>query len=442
MRIADLELSIRPHGGGYAAEVRLRHPGSDADTAFITDAPVALDRSALLALALDTTAYGQALTAQLFASEGLRDAWRSARVLADSIGLPLRLRLRLPPGAEDFHTLRWETLRDPLTNLPLATDTRVRLVRYLDSADTRPILAGPRPDLRALLVIANPRDLGAYGLAEIDVEGEVGRMWRALGSIPLTVVGDRDSATGRKATMRAIEEALRAEPTILCLVCHGRQDGHDTMLWLEDDEGQTRHVSGSMLSAMIAQLACPPLLAALIACDTGGALASLGPRLAQGGLGAVVAMQSRLSISAARAFLPTLFTELVRDGAIDRAVAVARAALRDGDEWWTPALWLRMREGRLWAARTERPIDEALAQLAAMPVDSIPSPTPPPPGSHMPLARNPLFVGRESDLRGLAMALKGARGIAAIGEAVVSTGMGGIGKTNLGAGNDCYTAPP
>lgn len=67
MPIADLELSIRPQGAGYAAEARLRYPGSKADTVFVTDAPVVLDRSGLLALTLDTTAYGQTLTRQLFA---------------------------------------------------------------------------------------------------------------------------------------------------------------------------------------------------------------------------------------------------------------------------------------------------------------------------------------------------------------------------------------
>jgi tetratricopeptide (TPR) repeat protein len=57
----------------------------------------------------------------------------------------------------------------------------------------------------------------------------------------------------------------------------------------------------------------------------------------------------------------------------------------------------------------------------------------------MPLARNPLFVGREADLLRLARALRGG-GTAAIGpqataaigpQAAVATGLGGIGKTQL-----------
>ncbi|MBV9790097.1 MAG: tetratricopeptide repeat protein, partial [Chloroflexi bacterium] len=53
-----------------------------------------------------------------------------------------------------------------------------------------------------------------------------------------------------------------------------------------------------------------------------------------------------------------------------------------------------------------------------------------PQGSRMPLSRNPLFVGREEDLRALAGVLK-AGGTAAIGQIAAATGLGGIGKTQL-----------
>jgi hypothetical protein len=43
----------------------------------------------------------------------------------------------------------------------------------------------------------------------------------------------------------------------------------------------------------------------------------------------------------------------------------------------------------------------------------------------MPLRRNPLFVGRDADLRTLAAAFKGG------GAAAITTGIGGVGKTQL-----------
>lgn len=81
------------------------------------------------------------------------------------------------------------------------------------------------------------------------------------------------------------------------------------------------------------------------------------------------------------------------------------------------------------------PVDEATLakaqqRLAEMPLDEIPAPAPLPPGVRMPLSRNPLFVGREEDLRCLAKALE-AGDTAAIGQTAAATGMGGIGKTQL-----------
>jgi hypothetical protein len=75
---------------------------------------------------------------------------------------------------------------------------------------------------------------------------------------------------------------------------------------------------------------------------------------------------------------------------------------------------------------------EAVQGLAALPLDVIPTVAPLPPHSRMPLSRNPLFVGRERDLRNLARALKGGETVA-IGqvETTATTGLGGIGKTQL-----------
>jgi tetratricopeptide (TPR) repeat protein len=81
-------------------------------------------------------------------------------------------------------------------------------------------------------------------------------------------------------------------------------------------------------------------------------------------------------------------------------------------------------------AVSERLLNQADARLVTMPLDVVPAPAALPPGSHMPLARNALFVGREADLKALAGALK-AGGTAAVGQAATVTGLGGIGKTQL-----------
>lgn len=71
-------------------------------------------------------------------------------------------------------------------------------------------------------------------------------------------------------------------------------------------------------------------------------------------------------------------------------------------------------------------------QEELFPLDILPHHAPLPHGSRMPLRRNPLFVGRDANLRQVAQALN-VGGAAAIGhvEIAATTGLGGIGKTQL-----------
>jgi tetratricopeptide (TPR) repeat protein len=72
----------------------------------------------------------------------------------------------------------------------------------------------------------------------------------------------------------------------------------------------------------------------------------------------------------------------------------------------------------------------AEALLASLPLETVARPALLPAGSHMPHARNALFVGREADLKALASALKTGE-TAAVGQVATVTGLGGIGKTQL-----------
>ena len=68
--------------------------------------------------------------------------------------------------------------------------------------------------------------------------------------------------------------------------------------------------------------------------------------------------------------------------------------------------------------------------LASLPVDGVPPHAVLPAGSHVPLAPNPLIVGRAEELLHIARAFKGGD-VVALGQVVASTGLGGLGKTQL-----------
>ncbi len=74
----------------------------------------------------------------------------------------------------------------------------------------------------------------------------------------------------------------------------------------------------------------------------------------------------------------------------------------------------------------------AEAVLRSLPADTIPDPASLPAGSRMPFSRNPLFVGREVDLRVLAASLAPLT-TACSGPVtfIATTGLGGVGKTQL-----------
>lgn len=357
---ADLELCVRRLAdGSYTADLRLQTPDSAVETELATRHPVPLDVDRLRQLSLDTAAYGRALMGMVFAKEEMRLGWSRARDYANGKGIPLRVCLN-PGLSDELHALRWEAMYGPDGQALLALSEQVIFSRILASPDLTPVLIPARPQLRALVVVANPTDLADYGLAPVAVAEEVARVSAALHPMPATVIGDHPGAAARRATLPAIVERLRSAPDagasgphILYLVCHGALVDGQPYLWLEHPDGTTDRVRGDELITRVRDLSHRPLLAVLATCQSAGTgsgdlLAALGPQLAQAGIPAVLAMQGNVPMATVEQLMPAFFRELQRDGRVDRALAVARAALHRDPSWWMPVLFLRVRDGRLW----------------------------------------------------------------------------------------------
>jgi hypothetical protein len=349
---ADLEIGLhRRDVATYSVDLRFTRPKDDADVR-PKQGTVQFDRDRLLTLAGDLTAYGKLLSDSLFADADLKAAFAQARGSLQD-GMSLRVRLFIGPTAPELHSLRWETLQDPQTGTPLFTGEEVLLSRYLSSADWRPVRLRPRSDLRALAVIANPSDLAQYELAKVDVAGELARARESLGEIPVEPL-----ASGGAATLNKMVEKLRDGYDILYLVCHGALKGNEPWLWLEADNGGSDKVKGTDLATRLRELAQRPRLVVLASCQSAGsgtgqgageeALSALGPLLAEAGIPAVLAMQGKVSMETVAKFMPVFFGELRKDGQIDRAMAVARGAVRERPDSWMPVLFMRLRSGRIW----------------------------------------------------------------------------------------------
>ena len=357
MAYADLEIGLhRRDANSYAIEMLFSHPESDADIRLLRDGAgaVQFDMEQLRELMLDPDAYGRALTAGLFADPAVQSAFAQAYSSAQSLDTPLRLRLLIGPSVPELHSLRWETLHNPQDGAMLLMSEQILFSRYLSSGDWRPVKLRPKGELRALVVIANPSNLATNRLAPIDVAGELERAQANLGDIPVTAL-----ASGGSATLNGIGEKLRDGYDILYLVCHGALVKGEPTLWLEDESGVMARVPGAELVTRLKELQERPRLVVLASCQSAGTgdeprtadegvLAGLGPRLAEAGIPAVLAMQGNVTMRTVAEFMPVFFRELRRDGQIDRAIGVARGAVRGRPDHWMPVLFMRLKSGRIW----------------------------------------------------------------------------------------------
>jgi hypothetical protein len=350
-----LEIGLhRRTAGVYSVEFRFTEPGSAADVRLganqATDIHLNL---AQLQFQIVPAEYSQSLTQIFFEAEGVRSAFAQARSAAVRLGRPLRVSLNIDQDCSELHGVYWELLRDPQTGAPLFLGENLYFSRYLSSADWRKVQLRPKAKLHALALIANPLDLSEYpGLVPIEADAEAQRARQGLGDIALTVLGVDDE---RASLTNLIAHLQTERPDVLYIVCHGAMLRGEPYLWLEDSAGKTAVTSGKELVERVLELAQLPLMIVLASCQSAGhesaaeVRSSLGPRLAEAGIPAVVAMQGNISQDTVAAFMPPFFSALQEDGRVDRAMCLGRGSVREQPDFWMPVLFTRLRSGGIFA---------------------------------------------------------------------------------------------
>ena len=199
--------------------------------------------------------------------------------------------------------------------------------------------------------------------AEVDLEGEISRARNALDGVEMEVLGHREPLT-----LSRLAEGLDGVD-VLYLVCHGVLKNGEPYLYLQNPDGTAARVEGVLLAERVAECVQPRLIV-LASCQSAGtesgtdakgrptAQTALAPRLMAAGTPAVLAMQGNISMPTVEKMMPVFFEALLTDGRIDRALAIARARVRDEmPDAWMPALYLRLKRGLLWedAASEKQP---------------------------------------------------------------------------------------
>ncbi|MGC9527625.1 MAG: SUMF1/EgtB/PvdO family nonheme iron enzyme [Limnospira sp.] len=315
--------------------------------------------------------YGTHLGRALFCDR-VRDAF--VRALGES---PDGLRVLLFVEAEDgdIKTLHWHKLCAPIGGEweLLALSQRAPFSLYLPSISDRHFPPIGRRDLKALILVASPRDLGKYNLAEFDVGETVFGVRTALGDIPSEVLASVPDSIGAPTLDDLCRQLTEKQYTLLHVVCHGKlsRDGDTVLYWTQQDN-QIRPVPATALLKRLKTLRGTgrlPYFTFLSACESAmpeaeAALGGLAQRLVRElGMPAVVAMTERVSIATASALACEFYQRLRDGGELDRALVEATAASGDRYDILVPALFTRLRGQPLFSESLDRPLTPAEIQF-------------------------------------------------------------------------------
>ena len=229
---------------------------------------------------------------------------------------------------------------------PLVVSNQTLLVRspdILQPTEPKPFA----PPLRILLIVSNPR-----GSAPLNLEEERARITRIWGPLPDVKV---DSCA--PVVSELLNKLRESDYHVIHYMGHGQFDqanGRGALVMAKED-GSPDLVSGEDLGLYLKDERLLRLVF-LNACKSAATSARIGidpfagiaTSLIQAGLPAVVAMQFPISDTAAITFSETFYQVIAKGDPVDVAMAEGRKKLWHLEEWATPVLFLRSKDGVLF----------------------------------------------------------------------------------------------
>jgi len=306
------------------------------------------------ALAAGTRDFGAELFEAVFKGKGLKvffDTEAEAQRMGQT-GVRIRISMNLENGTVEAAGLPWELMcqrgEDPLGLF--AKSPIVRSFALAESGVLQPIDGM----LKVLVVMSNPKGTPALKLKE--ERDRLLASWKAL-----NVAVDFMDFVNRPVSRDEFRTTLAGDDYhVVHFMGHGDFDANQggVLLFEHDDADRSPDpVSARDFAVMLKDE--PLRLVYLNACKTGvtraGSIhpfASVAAALFTRGVPAVVAMQFPISDRAAIDFATTFYARLAQGHPVDAAVSQARNKLYTTDgpsEWATPVLYLRTRDGVLFA---------------------------------------------------------------------------------------------
>ncbi|MBD1899894.1 CHAT domain-containing protein [Trichocoleus sp. DQ-A3] len=314
-------------------------------------------------------AYGIILGKALFIGN-VRDTFVRALSMSSQDCL-LRILLSIEAADNDeVRILHWERLCAPIDTDDswqlLARDQRVPFSRYIPTPIDRRFPRIGRRDLRALVLVASPANIGKFQLAPFDVEAVVSGVKEALGTIPYEILANNVAGAIGPPTLQELSKQLtnaKKPYTLLHFVCHGKLiDRGETVLYWAQADNQVLPVTGTELLDELSNIGGRtglPHFAFLCTCESAdpraeGALGGLAQRLVRDlGMPAVIAMTRKVSVETGLALGQSFYRRLRESGEIDTALQQATAGLGNRHDITVPALFSRLGGRPLFSDRSE-----------------------------------------------------------------------------------------
>lgn len=300
----------------------------------------------------EARAFGEALFQTVFAGPIYAAYFSSLDRARSTDGLRIVLDL---DQAGPLRSLPWEYLRDPAVDY-LALSRTTPVIRQPQSVviRRRPVLTLP---LRVLVMVSSPADL-----PPVDVQAE----WRRLQAATqrLRAAGQLELVLLQDASLRTLQQMLRqGDYHAFHYIGHSTYDADsdEGMLALEDPFGENTSfaVRGEDLARELSEensIRLVVLNSCQSAAETAGdPFAGIASSIVARGIPAVVAMQTAISDSAARAFSEEFYRAVSDGWPVEAAMSEARRAVAHaagGIEWATPVLYLRAGAGPLFDVLT------------------------------------------------------------------------------------------
>jgi hypothetical protein len=330
---------------------------------------------------VEAQAYGVKLSDGLFRSdddEKVLTCFQNVMLVLKTRGGRVRVKLVIEQDAPELQALIWELLTDPDDpKIRISTNVKTPFSRFLFGRGWTTLPRLSKSDMKALIAIPAPTNWDFWGLTKVEAAKEV-----ALAKSLLKDV--QPHAMEGPVTLDALVNEIRdGGYHLLYLVCHGAMVPPDSSespedfengvapdeastlqqsirlpyLWLEDNKRELKTESGGLLASRLKELGVDlPRLMILVSCESANARgwtgqsahASLAPRLVNAGVPALIAMQGKIKVETAHKFIEPFLNQMMQHGGIDQAMAVARGEIREMQDSWMPALFLQLKQGKLW----------------------------------------------------------------------------------------------